>query len=112
MALTLICLLIAWLGGWHAFYAWAVASHVVNMVWPPIFKPFAFLWFGLSFVLGTVVSKIVLGIIFFIVVTPVGFLRSVTGGDPMRLKGWKKGGDSVFIERGVRFSSSDVEKPY
>ena len=42
------------------------------MTWPKAFKPLAVLWFGLSHVMSQVVSQIVLTVVFFLVVTPIG----------------------------------------
>ena len=45
------------------------------------------------------VSKIILTLIFFLIVTPVGLIRRWTGADSLQLKKWKQGTDSVFVER-------------
>ncbi|QJT10519.1 SxtJ family membrane protein [Oceanidesulfovibrio marinus] len=66
------------------------------MIKPTVLRPFAALWLGFSELLGTVMSKIVLGVVFFTVVTPVALLRAVLGKDPMQKKVWKKSSDSVF----------------
>ncbi|MDR1478695.1 MAG: SxtJ family membrane protein, partial [Planctomycetaceae bacterium] len=106
---------------------------IVNMICPTAFKPAAVLWFGLAEVLGTVVSRIVLTLVFVLMVIPVGLLRYYAGSDPMRLKEWKQkkfpqtsqnsesvkvggGGaryeDSVFIERNHQYSAQDIINPY
>jgi len=112
LALVLICLL--------AFQAWklpvlmllAVIFLLVAMTYPPVFKPFAKLWFGLSTALGTVVSKIILTVFFFLLVFPLGLLRRTMGKDAMQLKSWKKGKESVFRVRDHQFSAEDLEHPY
>ena len=90
----------------------AIIFLVVAMTYPPIFKPFARFWFALSTALGTVVSKIILSVLFFVIVMPIGLLRRVLGKDAMRIKDWKKGKESVFRLRDHRFTAKDLEHPY
>lgn len=85
---------------------------VLDMIVPIIFKPLAYLWFGLAHVMGTIVSKVLLFLVFCIFVIPVGFIRKVSGKDPMQLKKWKKDKGSVFIERNLQYSANDIDKPY
>jgi hypothetical protein len=57
MAFVLLCLLGA---GWsHArWLEWtATAALVVDMIWPALFTPFAFAWFGLSEVMDALVVE-------------------------------------------------------
>jgi hypothetical protein len=82
------------------------------MTIPKIFTPQAHLWLGLSRVMGEVVLKILLTIVFILIVTPIGLIRKGLGKDPMRLKRWKKGADSVFIDRSHTFVPEDIEKPF
>ena len=112
LALVLICLL--------CFQAWklpflmllAILFLLIAMTYPPIFKPFAKLWFGLSTLLGTVVSKIILTLLFFLLVWPVGLLRNIMGKDAMQIRAWKKGSQSVFRQRNHHFTAKDLEHPY
>lgn len=90
----------------------AIGLLLVAMVFPGFFKPFARFWFALSRVLGTVVSKILLTAIFFLIIYPVALLRRLMGKDPMQVKSWKKGKVSVFRQRGHRFELKDLEHPY
>lgn len=112
LALVLICLLVAWFAGRRDFLGYGIALLVLDMTWPSAFKPAARLWFGLSHILGTVMSKILLAVVFFTVLTPVGLLRRVMGKDPMQTRGFKKDATSVFRVRDHQFSSKDIETPY
>ena len=48
------------------------------------------LWMGIGFTLGLVVSPIILGIIFFLLLTPVGIITRLFGRDELNLKMKKK----------------------
>ena len=87
----------------------ALGVLLLTMTFPVVFRPLAWLWFGLSRVLAEVVSRILLTLLFGVVVTPVGVIRRMFGADPMRMKGWKSGRDSVFERRDHTFSARDLE---
>jgi hypothetical protein len=94
-------------------YLWAaVALHVVNMIVPRIYAPVAILWLGLSHVLGTVMSKILLSILFFGLVTPIGLLRRLLGKDSLKLNAFKASHESAMLVKNHLFVGSDIEKPY
>jgi hypothetical protein len=112
LALVLICLLIAWFAGRRDALGYGIVLLVLDMTWPAAFKPAAKLWFAFSHILGTVMSKILLSIVFFTVLTPIGLLRRVMGKDPMQTRGFKKDATSVFRIRDHQFSSKDIETPY
>jgi len=112
MALVLICLLVAWFTGRRGALGLGVCLLVLDMTWAAAFKPAAKLWFGLSHLLGTVMSKILLSVVFFTVLTPMGLLRRAMGKDTMRLTGFKKDSTSAFRVRGHTFSARDIETPY
>ncbi len=107
--ITLICFLV-----WKQpiLIPLAIAFLLVTMTYPPIFKPFAIFWFALSTALGTVVSKIILTLLFYLLVFPIGLLRRTMGKDAMQIKDWKKSKKSVFHIRDHRFDSKDLENPY
>jgi hypothetical protein len=112
MAMVLICLLIAFFAGKHFFYGLAILLILINMIWPNIFKPVAKIWLGISHILGSLMSRIILGIIFLVLVLPVGIVRRAIGKDSLQLKKWKKGHASVFKTRDHEFTSEDIKHPY
>jgi hypothetical protein len=90
----------------------AIALHVVNMTVPRIYGPVAVVWLGLSHLLGTVMSKILLSILFFGVVTPIGILRRLLGKDSLKLRAFKASEESVMSVRNHMYVGRDIEKPY
>jgi hypothetical protein len=112
MAMVLICLLLGYWGKFPQFLAVSIVLLLITMVWPRAFKPLAALWFGLSHLLSGVVSRVVLTIVFFVVVTPVGVIRRWRGADALQLKKWKQGQDSVFVTREGPVQGKDLIHPY
>jgi hypothetical protein len=112
MAMVLV-LLVLWLfNPRDGIVIAAVAVHLLTMVTPQAFRPLAVLWFGLSHVLGLVVSSAILSLIFFAVVTPIGVLRRIMGADSLKLRAFKRGRTSVMTVRNHTFIGNDLEKPY
>jgi Saxitoxin biosynthesis operon protein SxtJ len=112
MAMVLLLLLIYLKTRREGWLYSAMVLHVVNMILPRIFAPVAVLWLGLSHILGTVMSKVLLSILFFAVVTPIGLLRRLFGKDSLRLREFKAGTESVMLVRNHLFVAQDIEKPY
>jgi uncharacterized membrane protein len=90
----------------------AAVLHVVNMIVPRIFAPIAVLWLGLSHVLGTVMSKVLLSVLYFGLVTPIGALRRLLGKDSLQLRAFKATEESAMTVRNHLFVGHDIEKPY
>jgi hypothetical protein len=112
MAMVLICLILGSWGTFPQFLPVSVALLLLTMVWPNAFRPLATLWFGLSHVLSSVVSRVILSVLFFLVVTPIGLIRRALGADSLQLKKWKQGRDSVFVVREGVIQAQDLENPY
>jgi hypothetical protein len=112
MAIVLICLLFAYFGKDQRFVTAAILLLVIDMVYPPFFHYPAKLWFALVRLTGAVMPKIVLSLLFYALVTPVGVLRRMLGADPMQMKRWKKDRASVFRSREHTYRSEDIEQPY
>lgn len=90
----------------------AIGILMVTLLIPILLKPLAFLWFGFSKMLGWVTSRIILFVIFWGLVTPMGLIRKAMGKDSMRLRQFKKGGKSAFTERNHEFIASDLKYPF
>jgi hypothetical protein len=112
MAMVLLLLLLAVSPKRHGYLIGAIVLHVVNMIVPQVFRPVAVVWLGLSNLLGEVVPKVLLSVVFFLVVTPIGILRRLIGKDALKLRVFKGSQDSVMLERNHTFIGRDLEKPY
>ena len=59
---------------------------VLGLINSQILTPLNKLWFKFGILLGKIVSPIIMGIIFFFVVTPIGFIVRAIGKDLINLK--------------------------
>lgn len=70
-------------------YSWLAAAVVVGLVAvaaPNLLMPINKAWMKLGELMGKVVSPLVLGIIFFMLITPFAFVTRIFGRDELRLK--------------------------
>lgn len=112
MALALICLIVGLLREKTGWLAAAAAVLVLNMTAPKVFGPASKLWFGLSAVMGSVMSRVILSLVYFLVLTPVGLLRRALGKDTLRLAAFKKGRESVFHQRSGAVTGAELKTPF
>ena len=59
---------------------------IIGLINSNILKPLNFLWMKFGIFLGKIISPLVIGIIFFIVVTPIGILMKLAKKDLLKLK--------------------------
>ena len=59
---------------------------ILGLINSRILTPLNKLWFKFGILLGKIVSPIIMGIIFFLVVTPIGFIMKILGKDVLNLK--------------------------
>jgi predicted membrane metal-binding protein len=81
--------------------AWAIVISVVFLILgllnSKILTPLNILWFKFGIFLGKIVSPLIMGIIFFLVVTPIGLLMRLLGKDLLNLK--NNSSNSYWIEK-------------
>ena len=96
------CALVGWsighkTGHWSEVeIGWVLAGllSVGGLVLPALIRPIFVGLILLTFPIGWVVSHLLLGLIFYGVVTPMGLILRIRGHDPLQLK--KPGGNSVW----------------
>jgi len=112
LALVLLLLLAHAATRRDGFATAAIVLLVVAMTVPLMFRPASVVWFGLSHAIGTVTSKVLLAVVFYAVVTPIGVVRRLLGHDSLRLRAFKASDASVMHTRSHVFVPDDLEKPY
>jgi hypothetical protein len=64
----------------------AIFFVAVTLVAPQILSPLNRLWYELGMLLGKIVSPILLGIIFFLLITPISLITKMFGRDELKMK--------------------------
>jgi len=71
---------------------------LVAWLWPAVLAPLNRVWTRFGLLLHRVVSPVVLGVMFFVVLTPMGLIMRALGKDPLRLRMDRNAG-SYWIDR-------------
>jgi len=80
----------------------SVTFVMISLTFPNVFTYLNLWWIKLGYFLGKIISPIVIGIVFFIIVTPIGLLLRLFGKDILRLKRNK---NSYWINRDYKIQS-------
>ena len=71
---------------------------ILGLLNSKLLTPFNQLWFNFGMILGAIISPIVMGIVFFLVVTPTGFILRIMRKDLLNKK-YDKEKETYWIKR-------------
>lgn len=77
---------------------------LISLLIPVLFRPFNLIWYWIGQVLNKIVSPIVLGVLFFGLLTPCAVVSRLFGRDVLRLK--SRDTSSYWIDRPASESTS------
>ena len=97
---ALVSALSWWRGhvGWHYTLPLAALFLIVAYTYPRVLAPLNKLWLKFGLLLYKVMNPLVLGLLFFITITPIGLVMRAFGKDFLRLR-LDRGAKSYWIER-------------
>lgn len=110
LVLGLFCLVLGYSGDKTFLLASGVLVALALLA-PWVLYPLAWVWLKLVHILSLIVPKIFFGLVFFVVIVPIGLIRKVIKGDTLLIKGWKSVVTS-FHERNMRFTREHLQMPY
>lgn len=79
-------LLLPWKFEWAwPIWPWVILAVLAVMAFaaPMSLNPVYRVWMRFGLIIGSIMSRIILGVVFFFVVTPIGLMMRATGKDPM-----------------------------
>ncbi len=83
-----------------------------GLILPNILKPLNKIWMTLAVILGWFMSRVILIILFYLIITPIGFLLKIVGKDPLKLK-MGKTSSSYWEQREKKISEPiDYERQF
>jgi hypothetical protein len=98
--LALVGALGLWRGSerWPLWLGLAGLAFLLALAAPWLLAPANRVWTKFGLLLHAVVSPVILGILFYLCIAPIGFLMRLSGKDPLRLR-YEPGADSYWIKR-------------
>ena len=103
---AVLSVLVRWkMGEWQSWPVWlalaGVGLGVVCWVLPRLARPVYVLWYAVGCVIGMVLSNLLLGLVFYLVITPIGLMLRCLGKDPLERR----------LDRQAPTYWKDAEKP-
>ena len=93
---------------------WLVGLGIVfgawGLIWPAGLKPVYKVWMSLAAILGWFMSRLLLGLVFYLAVTPIGWIMRLVGKDVLDLK--MKDRASYWHLRDEEYDPVRTEKMY
>lgn len=112
LVIVLIMILLALFMSSNIYLVIAIVALLLAMLIPSLFHYPAIIWFKLADFISIFTSKILFGLVFFILVLPVGLIRKIFGIDNLMLYKFKKNSNSSFKIRNKLFVKTDLETPF
>ena len=73
---------------------------LLGILFPQLLKPLNKIWMGLAIVLGFIMTRVILTTLFYLVITPIGFLAKIFGKKFMLLK-YDKSAKTYWEKRSI-----------
>jgi len=84
---------------------------VTGLIIPRLLSPVEWGWMKIAHALGYVMTRLLLTITFYIMITPIGIVMKILGKDPLRMR-FDKEADSYWISVDPDGTTGRVDKPY
>ena len=88
----------------------AAAFFVWGQIAPSTVRPFYRLWMRFGFIMNAITTRIILGVVFYVIILPFGLVFRLRGKDLLRRK-WDHQLESYRVKSSVA-SRIDMEKPF
>jgi len=90
VALTIIAAIIYFNSRDLIILAWLLGSGIILLVFafllPKVLVPIYKIWMSFAFILGSIISRVILTILFYFIITPIGITIKILGKDILSLK--------------------------
>jgi hypothetical protein len=117
--LTLVVpFIVVWRNGWEwvTWLNWSALIGLVmlllclgtGMLMAPVYK----IWMRFALVLGTIMTAVIVMIVFFLIITPIGLFRKLFRSKSDYAKAFDRKKDSYWVERKDVFEPRSLEKMY
>jgi hypothetical protein len=79
---------------------------------PVILRPLNKIWMTIAIILGWFMTRVILSILFYLVLTPMGWIAKIVGKEFLDIN-WKRKSDSYWIKRKkINIEKIDYERQF
>lgn len=91
------------------FLVTGVLLFIITFTIPTILKPFYFLWMVFAAILGWVMSRLILSILYYLVFTPIGLIGRIFGFRFIEIK-WDEDSESYWNSRSDHIKNDHINQ--
>jgi hypothetical protein len=110
----IFCVVLPWLFS-RAIPLWPIVIATIlllqALVYPPSLIPVQTTWMRIGGILGWINTRIILGVLFFVLLTPIGWLQRMRGKLNYKT-GFDKSASTYKIPRTQKLTAKDLENPF
>ena len=75
---------------------------VLGIIFPPLLKPIYIVWMAFALALGWIMTRIILSILFFVIISPLGIFARIVGKDFLNIR-------KTFVKSYWNIRDSNIE---
>lgn len=87
-----------------------VVVGLIGLTGTKLALPFYWVWLGIAYVMGNIMSRVIIAALYFLVFTPMRFLGNIFGRDKLQLK--KPKGDSYWLDISLPKETEKYERQF
>nr|VFJ58711.1 MAG: hypothetical protein BECKFW1821B_GA0114236_10439 [Candidatus Kentron sp. FW] len=113
IAAVLFGLLLPWVfGHGYPLWSWFLGGALIvwALAWPGGLKPLYISWMTVGYALGWLNSRLILALMFYLMITPIGLIRRLFSRDSMARK--PDAGTSSYRTESASPSTNHLERPF
>ena len=110
-ALVVIAIFLLWKGSsyYHLVFIIGAIFIILGFFIPIVLKPVYIIWMTFATILGWIMTRVILVVLFYLIVTPIGLIAKIFGVKFLDLS-WNKNVNSYWNKRDKKVS--DIEKQF
>lgn len=93
-------------------WPWIISFLLIGcaLVWPLGLRPIYKVWMKIGHILGWVNTRIILGLIYYLIILPIGMIMRLVGYDPMERK--KNQSSKSYRKKSNKYLKNDLERMF
>ena len=96
---------------YQLFFYFSMPVILIGIIWPKLIKPFYYFWMLFGILLGWFMTRLILSILFYFIITPIGLFGRAIGKEFLEIKRVSK--DTYWNKRDSRLEKNqNYEKQF
>lgn len=103
-----------WKGRFDHYYLFILSLFLLGfgLVYPSVLKPFQRVWMTIALIIGYIMTRVILCLLFYFIITPISFISRICGASFLDMKIEKSKGSYWIQRKQENFNRENYEKQY